>query len=127
MKRELIIGLFFCITLLAFQKEEEKEGKPLTNAEKIARDVQNALGTFDAVYSYNDSLAIMYAYHPEANKTQKVKSVIDKALNMVGEEMIPNFLNPEYNYEWETPTEKISMRGVYSGSNSYVNIWIYIK
>jgi hypothetical protein len=127
MKQVLVIGVI-CLTFLSFQKEESKKEKRSTNAEKIARDVQRELGTFDAVYSYNDSLGIMYAYHPEGNKTEKVKGIIDKTLNIVGEEATPkSFLNPEYNYEWETSTEKISMRGVYKGSKSYVNIWIYVK
>ena len=108
---------------------QKKEEKPLTNPEKIARDVQKELGTFDAVYYYNDSLITMYTYRPEANKTQRVKSVIDMTLNMVGEEAIPNYMLDEYNYEWETPTETISMRGarVYKDSSSFVNVWIYTK
>ena len=50
-------------------------------------------------------------------------------LNMVGEEAIPNYMLDEYNYEWETPTETISMRGarVYKDSSSFVNVWIYTK
>ena len=124
MNRILILGLFLCLAMLSFKKEEQ----PLTNAEKIARDVQQEFGTFDAVYYYDDdSLVVMYTYRPEANKTRKVKGVIDKTLNMVGEEMIPNFLNPAYNYKWETPTETISLQGVYKDSISYVNVWVYSK
>ncbi|HEX6225203.1 MAG TPA: hypothetical protein VFZ52_12370 [Chryseolinea sp.] len=107
---------------------QKKEEKPLTNAEKIAHDIQKELGAFDAVYYYDDdSLVVMYSYRPEANKTRKVKGVIDRALNMTGEEMIPNFLKPEYNYKWETPTETISLQGVYKDSNSYVGVWVFTK
>ncbi|HTF17311.1 MAG TPA: hypothetical protein VK658_04515 [Chryseolinea sp.] len=127
MKRVLILGLFLCLVMLSFKKEEIKEEQPLTNAEKIARDVQKEFGAFDAVYYHDDSLGVVYTYRPEANKTRKLKGVIDKTLNMVGEEMIPNFLNPEYNYKWETPTETISMQGVYKDSNSYVNVWVLTK
>ena len=128
MNRVLIIGLFSCFVFLSFQKEEIEADKPLTNAEKIARDVQKEFGAFDAVYYYDDdSLVVMYTYRPEANRTQKVKGVIDKTLHMVGEEMIPNFLKPEYNYKWETPTETISLQGTYKEANSYVNVWIYTK
>jgi len=127
MKRVLIfLGLFLCLVMLSFKKEEKVE-QPLTNAEKIARDVQKAFGTFDAVYYFDDdSLVVMYTYRPEADKTRKVKGVIDKTLNIVGEEAIPNLLDHKYNYEWETPTEKISMRGTLD-SSSYVNVWIYTK
>ena len=69
----------------------------------------------------------MYTYRPEANKTRKVKGAIDKTLNIVGEEMIPNFLNPAYNYKWETPTETISLQGVYKDPTTYVNVWVYTK
>ena len=128
MKREFIIGLLFCVISLSFNNDGKTEEKPLTNAKKIARDLQKALGTFNGVYYYNDSLAIMYTYRPEANKTQTVKGVIDKTLNMAGKEVIPkNFLDPEYSYGWETATETISMRGVYGDSSSYVNVWIYAK
>ena len=69
MKRELIfLGLFLCLVMLSFRKEENKVEQPLTNAEKIARDVQKAFGAFDAVYYFDDdSLAVMYTYRPEAN------------------------------------------------------------
>jgi len=89
MNRILILDLFLCLVMLSFKKEEKKEEQPLTNAEKIARDVQNEVGAFDAVYYYNDSLVIMYTCRPEANKTQRVKGVIYKTLNMVGEEVNP--------------------------------------
>ena len=127
MKRVLIIGFFLSFALLSFQKEETKE-KGLTTAEKIARDVQRELGAFDEVYSDNDSLAIVYSYRDEANKTHKVKAAIDKTLNIVGQEVTPkNFLDPSYNYEWQTPTETIALRAASNGSNSYVSIWIYTK
>ena len=128
MKRVFILGLFFFL-ISSCKTVQKKEEKPLTNPEKIARNVQKELGTFDAVYYYNDSLITMYTYRPEANKTQRVKGVIDMTLNMVGEEAIPNYMLDEYNYEWETPTETISMRGarVYKDSSSFVNVWIYTK
>ena len=129
MKRVFILGLLFFLVILSCKKEEKKEEKPLTNPEKIARELQKELGAFDEMYHYNDSLIFMYAYRPEADKTKGVKGVIDRTLNMVGEEVIPNMLGNEYNYEWDTPTEKISMRGtlVHKDSGSYVNVWIYAK
>lgn len=112
--------------MLSFTYEERREELPLSNAKKIARDIQKEFGTFDAVYYYDDdSLVVMYAYRPEANKTGKVKRIIDKTLNMAGEEMIPNFLNPQYNYKWVTPTETISLQGVYKDANSYVNVLVF--
>ena len=128
MKRVLTFGLFFCVVISSCKTVQKKEEKPLTNAEKIAHDIQKELGAFDAVYYYDDdSLVVMYSYRPEANETRKVKGVIDKTLNMTGEEMIPNFLKPEYNYKWETPTETISLQGVYKDSNSYVGVWVFVK
>ena len=128
MKRVLIPGLFFFLIISSCEKQEKKEEKPLTNSEKIALELQKEFGAFDGVYFYNDSLAIMYTYRPEANKTQKAKGVIDKTLKMVGEAEIPkNFLDHEYNYEWETPTETVSLRGIYKDTSSYVNVWIYTK
>lgn len=130
MKRALILGLFFFLVISSCKTVQKKEEKPLTNAEKIARDVQKEFGAFDAVYhNYEDSLITVYTYRPEANKTQMVKGVIDKTLNMVGKEAIPNFMSDEYTYEWGTPTEEISMRGVpaYKDSSSYINVWIFPK
>ncbi|MEJ1242185.1 hypothetical protein WBG78_28815 [Chryseolinea sp. T2] len=74
--------------------------------------MQIELGAFDEVYSDNDSLAIMYSYRDEANKMQRVNGVIDKNLNIVGEEVTPkNFLNPSYDYKWQNPTETVTMTG----------------
>lgn len=127
MKPLAILGLF-TLLLCCSRNEEEKEARPLTNAEKIARDVQKKFGAFDAVYHFeDDSLVVLYTYRPEANKSREVKAVIDKTLNMEGEEMIPNFANPAYRYQWETSTESISLQGVYKDSASYVNVWVLTK
>ncbi len=130
MKPMLILGLFFFLVISSCKTLQKKEEKPLTNAEKIARDVQKEFGAFDAVYHNDeDSLITVYTYRPEANKTQRVKGVIDKTLNMVGEEAIPNYMRNEHKYEWETPTEDISMKSVpsYKDSSSYINVWIFPK
>jgi hypothetical protein len=129
MNRVFILGLFLLLVISSCKTVQKKEKNPLTNPEKIARELQKDVGAFDTVYYYNDSLITMYTYRAEADKKQRVKGVIDKTLNMAGQEAIPNYMLNEYNYEWETPTEEISMRGplVYKNSSSYINVWIYTK
>ncbi len=115
--------------LLAFSSCKEAQ-RELSNPEKVVAELQKEFGPFDEVDYNNDSTSAMYSYRPEGNKTKKVKGVIDKAMNMVGNEYISKYkLDHEYkfgSYTWETPTEKVSMRGalVYKDSSSYVNIWI---
>ena len=134
MKHLLNVTLTAIILLTSCSKPE----KELSNSEKVIQAIEKELGKFDNVLYSKDSLSTTNMYNGNSiGRTKKAKNIIDKTLNLVGTEKNLKSLNEvsgaySYgDYVWETPTEKISIRG-YSklgvgDTTSYLTIWVERK
>jgi hypothetical protein len=126
---------FAMISVLFFScKKEQKEDRIFSNSDKVMNVLQEQFGPFDKIYYEQDSSFLTCIYKLEGGRTKKVKGVIDKTINLVGVEDRASNFKPEGEliygpYEWETPTEKITMSGghVLKDSSSYLDVWIEIK
>ena|SRR5436190_24312165 len=133
--KKLIILLAIAACSTPPPKEEKAQAKPLSNPDKVLAALQDQFGSFDEVEYYDaDSLNSWYSYRGHAvDRTDRAKGIIDKTMNLVGADQGPSPIETVYNvgsYIWETPTEKIEMRGAVrlgKDTSSYLSFWITRK
>lgn len=96
---------------------KEPSEDPASNVEKVLTTIENEFGAFDEVdYEPQDSSKSWHIYYGNDelyDRTRLVKNIIDKTMNMVGKEIEDKspFSSAYGSYVWETPSEKITLRG----------------
>lgn len=88
---------------------------PITTVEKVLLETQKQFGPFSEVRYKDDSLTSIHEYKGRAMAiTKRLKGLIDKTTNSVGVQYVSKY-GPEPNaigeWTWESPTEKIWMKG----------------
>lgn len=107
------IAVLFVLTSASCSKTPSPR---LTGPDLIIRDVVSEFGPFDEITWSNDSLQSTHAYNKKVmERVGRVKNIIDKSLNQVGEEHKTSeavtAMTGELGsyYTWETPLEKVEL------------------